>query len=99
MHHLTRRPLKTIGEGLREPHKASGLENRIRRRFIEPFKASVMMNAKRNRDERNRYKKRMPRKQDGRQNNPNRAQGGKRRAVDKRLGGRVRGPSGGFGGR
>lgn len=99
MHHLTRRPLKTIGEGLREPYKVTGLENRVRRRFIEPFKASVMMKSKRSRDERNRYTKRMPQKQDGRRNNPNRPQGGKRRAVDKRPGGRLRGPSGGFGGR
>lgn len=101
MHHLnlTRRPLKTLDESIREPNKASSIENRIRRRFIEPFKASRMMKARKNRIERSNYKKRMPRAQDGRQNNPNRPQGGKRRAVDKRLGGRVRGAQGGFRGR
>ena len=93
---LTRRPLKTLGESIREPNAAGSLYNRIRRRFIEPYKPSNRNKTRKNRIERDNYKKRMPRRQDGRQNNPHRPQGGKRRAVDKRLGGRVRGPQGGF---
>lgn len=91
---LSRRPLKTlVNESLLQPNKVSSLANRMRRRFDEPFKPSVRNRTKRNRDERDRYKKRMPQRQDGRRNNPNRAIGVKRKAVDTRLGMRLRGPS------
>lgn len=91
---LRRRPLKTlVNEGLAQPYKATGLENRHRRAFDEKFKPSVRNRTKRNRDERDRYKKRMPQRQDGRRNNPNRGIGHKRKAVDTRMGTRLRGPS------
>lgn len=94
MDRLNRRPLITLQtEGIAEPHKADSLYNRVRRRFIEKYKPSVRNKSKRNRDERDRYRKRMPQKQDGRRNNPNRKIGEKRKAVDKRRGmGRLRGP-------
>lgn len=94
MHRLIRQPLLTLqAEGIAEPYKADSLTNRLRRRFIEKFKPSVQNKAKRNREERNRYHKRMPQGQDGRRNNPNRKIGAKRKAVDVRRGiGRLRGP-------
>jgi hypothetical protein len=95
---LSRRPLRTLQvEGIAQPYKSDSLINRLRRRFIEKFKPSVRNKAKRNRDERSRYRKRMPQQQDGRRNNAGRKIGPKRKAVDKRLGvGRLRGPSGGL---
>ena len=84
---MTRRPLLTL-EGLREPTKANGLENRMRR-LADKFGERRFAKASYNRRQRHLYKTRVPNCQDGRRNH--RKFGAKRVAPEKRFGaGRLR---------
>ncbi len=75
---LIRTPLITIGEGLREPHKADRLTNRLRR-ISDRFGNRRFNKAAENRRARSLYKRRVPQCADPRPTN-----GPKRKAPDKR---------------
>jgi len=83
---LTRRALKTlvVDEGLREPHAAGRLENRIRRRITDRFNPRRFNRAGYNRKEREHYKKRPPQRADPNRKNPFfRQQNSKRHSPSK----------------
>jgi len=81
---LTRRPLKTLDEGLREPHKADRLTNRVRR-IADRFNPRRFNRAGYNRSERANYKKRPPQRTDPKRKNPFfKQKNPKRHAPEKR---------------
>ncbi len=89
MDRLTRRPLITLDEAtILEPHKADRVTNRVRR-ISDRFAWRRFNRRQYNRDERKRYYKRLPQK-----NDPRHKQGiaktSKRLAPPKRLGIRLR---------
>ena len=86
---LIRTPLKTIvAEGLREPHKAPPLVNRVRK-MRDKFGNRRFNRSAENRRARSLYKRRLPQNADPRHRpglgNP--AKGPKRTAPEKRIGG------------
>jgi hypothetical protein len=81
---LTRRPLKTLSEGIREPHKADRLTNRARR-IDDRFNPRRFNRAGYNRKEREHYKKRPPQRTDPKRKNVFFCQtNSKRHAPEKR---------------
>ena len=86
---LIRTPLKTVVvEGLREPHKADRLTNRVRR-MRDKFSDRRLHRPGDNRRARSLYKRRLPQNLDHRHhtNAANAAKGPKRTAPEKRIGG------------